>query len=108
MNSVVEMTSAEAVAGLLELVHADDPILDVTYGSGDFWHGTSRTVYGCDLDPQRAKDQVVDFRTLPFDSGAYPTVVFDPPFHPYVGSREEEQFKGMGKNERELKEHFLT
>lgn len=106
MNSVIEAPSAEAVEGLLALVNAQGPILDVTYGSGDFWVGSTREVYGCDIDPQRAKNQVADFRNLPFTNGQFPTVIFDPPFHPYVGSAEEEQFKGMGKNDKELRTQF--
>jgi hypothetical protein len=106
MNSVIEATSAEAVEGLLALVNAQGPILDATYGSGDFWLGSVRDVYGCDIDPQRAKNRVADFRSLPFIDGQFPTVVFDPPFHPYVGSAEEAQFKGMGKNDKELRTQF--
>ncbi len=106
MNSVIEATSAEAVEGLLSLVKAQEPILDTTYGSGDFWVGSTRDVYGCDTDPQRAKNCVADFRSLPFADGQFPTVVFDPPFHPYVGSAEEKQFKGLGKNDKELRTQF--
>jgi hypothetical protein len=36
MKSVVSMSSAEAVDGLLSLVNAAEPVLDATYGSGDF------------------------------------------------------------------------
>jgi hypothetical protein len=106
MNSVVEMSSAEAVEGLLSLVNAKDTILDATFGSGDFWLGSQRKVYGCDIDERRAKHAVVDFRTMPFSDSQFPTVVFDPPFHPYVGSAEEEQFKGMGHNDKELRIQF--
>jgi len=106
LNSSGEMSSAAAVEGLLALVNATSPILDATYGSGDFWRGSSRVVFGCDVDPARAKDQVADFRDLPFADGQFPTVVYDPPFHPYVNSREETQFKGMGSNEKELRADF--
>ena len=106
MNSVVEMSSASAVEGLLSLVNAQEPILDVTYGSGDFWRGSVRKVIGCDIDPLRAKDRIADFRTLPFADREFQTVVFDPPFHPYVGSIEETQFRGMGKNAKELRGQF--
>ena len=110
MNSVVEMSSADAVEGLLSLTNAQEPILDATYGSGDFWRKSVRQVVGCDIDPERvAAHEFVkqaDFRALPFADGAYPTVVFDPPFHPYVGSIEETQFKGMGRNDKELRLQF--
>jgi hypothetical protein len=106
LNSVVEMSSAEAIEGLLSLVNASEPILDATFGSGDFWRDSQRWVVGCDIDPQRARDRVADFRALPFTNAEFPTVVYDPPFHPYVGSIEESQFKGMGENEKELRSQF--
>ena len=107
MNTVIKATSAEAIRGLLSLVKANQPILDVTYGSGDFWIGGDLEVVGCDIDPSRAKDCIIDFTNLPFGDSAFPTVVFDPPFHPYVGSIEEKQFKGLGKNDLELKNLFI-
>jgi hypothetical protein len=106
MNSVVEMSAAEAVEGLLSLVDAQDTVLDTTYGNGDFWRGSTRIVIGCDIDPARAMHQVADFTHLPFGDGDFPTVVYDPPFHPYVGSAEEEQFKGLGRNDKELRQQF--
>lgn len=106
MNSAVKISSASAIEGLLVLVNSGSPILDVTYGNGDFWKGTSREVIGCDIDARRAKDKVVDFRDLLFADNQFPTVVYDPPFHPYVNSREEKRFKGMGRNEKELRADF--
>jgi hypothetical protein len=106
LPSVGFMSSAEAVGRLLTLVNAQEPILDCTFGSGDFWIGSTRTAVGCDIDPDRARDSVQDFTNLSFKDGEFPTVVFDPPFHPYVGSIEETQFKGMGKNEKELRSLF--
>jgi len=106
MKSVVEISAAGAVEGLLALVRAADPVLDTTYGNGDFWIGSTRKIVGCDIDPDRALSHVADFRSLPFSDSQFPTVVFDPPFHPYVGSAEEAQFKGMGRNEKELRADF--
>lgn len=107
MNSVCHgLTSAEAIESLLTLVKAQEPILDVTFGNGTFWVGSRRVVYGCDINPCRAKDRVADFRNLPFITGSYSTVVFDPPFHPFVNSAEQARFHGMGNNERELKDGF--
>ncbi len=42
MNSVSQCSCTEAVEALLHLVNAQEPILDCTYGSGNFWVGSSR------------------------------------------------------------------
>ena len=106
MNSVSQCSCTEAVEALLHLVNAQEPILDCTYGSGNFWVGSSRQVVGCDLDPTRAKDIVCDFTALPFGDGAYQTVIYDPPFHPFVHSAEQKAYSGLGRNEKELKDLF--
>jgi len=101
-----QISSSVAVQGLLDLVRACDPVLDATYGNGTFWDGSERDVIGLDILPGRAKTQVGDFRSLPFYDGEFPTVVYDPPFHPFVGSNEELRFSGMGKNEKEMRAGF--
>jgi hypothetical protein len=106
MNSVCQITSAEAVQGILEVAKAADPVLDVTYGNGAFWVGSSREVVGLDILPERAKDHTADFRNLPFPDGSYPTVVYDPPFHPFVRSHAEARFSGLGRNEKELRVEY--
>lgn len=114
MNSVISASSGEAVNGLLDLVNAPNPIVDVTYGNGTFWKNeesglfSERKVIGGDCDPGRAKDFVADFAHLPFADGAVPTVVFDPPFHPAVGTAEDARFKTMGANDVELKVKFIA
>lgn len=106
MTSVSSITSAEAVEGLLALVSAGEPVLDVTYGNGTFWKGSTREVVGIDVDPSRAKTISADFCSLPFADGTFPAVIYDPPFHPMVNSAEEVRFRGMGRNERELRVQF--
>lgn len=106
MNSVEQITSAFAIEGLLTLVQAREPILDSTFGNGTFWKGSTRRVVGLDICCERARQVCADFRQLPFGDGAFPSVVFDPPFHPYVHSCEEDRFKGMGLNEKEMKIGF--
>lgn len=108
MNSVILASSAEAVAGMLDLVCAPEPIVDVTYGSGTFWKGSQRKVIGSDIDTTRARGFVADFLCLPFRDGSVPTVVFDPPFHPRVNSAEEIRFKAIGSNEKEMKAAFIA
>ena len=100
--------SAEAVESLLVLAGAQEPILDPTFGSGVFWKNSRRDVRGYDKNPDRGPCGVVDFCQMPFRDGAFPTVVFDPPFHPFVNSAEEDRFSGMGANEKELKSLFQS
>lgn len=106
MNKVEQLTSPQAVERLLSLITFEGPILDTTYGSGVFWKGSSRQVVGCDMNPSRAKDVCCSFYDLPFADDTFELVVFDPPFHPFVGSHEEERFSGMGRNEKELRYFF--
>ena len=106
MHSVDYRGSAETISGLLQLVRAEDPVLDVTFGNGTFWVGCPRRVVGGDLQKTRARDIQMDFRAIPFGDGAFPTVVFDPPFHPFVNSAEESRFSGAGQTEKELRVIF--
>lgn len=108
MNSVINAGSALAVQGLLALVHAAEPIVDVTYGSGVFWRGYSGKVFGGDLDPARAQSWVGSFLALPFADASLPTVVYDPPFHTnHHGRRSlfktKFRFSTLGENVQELK-----
>jgi len=109
MNSVSLCSSSEAVEALLSLVSAGEPVLDCTFGSGVFWKGSARRVVGCDIDPARARDAACSFLCLPFRDGQFPTVVYDPPFHPRFASgasAEQARYSAMGGNPRELKEQF--
>ncbi len=107
MNSVVfNIASSEAIEALLSLARANEPILDVTYGSGTLWKGSTRNVVGVDVELGRAKTICGSFMKLPFKDAAFSTVVFDPPFHPYVNSAEQARYRGAGNNEKELREIF--
>lgn len=106
-DAVQHTGSAAAVESMLQIGKCQETILDTTYGSGVFWTGSNRLVFGCDTNPSRAKDLVADFRNLPFVDGEFPTVVYDPPFHPFVGSGEEDRYSGMGTTDKELKVEFL-
>lgn len=110
MNSVMLISSSEAVNGLLDLVNAPVPIVDVTYGNGTFWNNSIRQerVIGGDRDSERARHFIADFSSLPFANSSVPTVVFDPPFHPAVGTAESARFKTMGANDVQLKAEFLA
>lgn len=106
MRSVTQCSSSEAVQGLLTLVAAVDPVIDVTYGNGAFWVDSPRRVWGGDRDRARARSFVADFTALPFQDQSCLTVVYDPPFHPFVGSAEQARFSGLGRNEIELRQGF--
>lgn len=58
-------------------------VLDVTYGMGNFWSGSSPyAVTGCDLDESRVPEDgyVLDFTDMSsVDDASYDVVVFDPP-----------------------------
>lgn len=108
MNSVAFLSSGDAVDGLLGLVKAGEPIADMTWGNGTFWKDSMRRVIGMDALRERARDVVSDFRALPFRDASFPTVIFDPPFHPTVGSAEEQRFQAMGRNEKEMRHGFET
>ena len=105
MNSVVECSSIEAVAGLLDIVGNPRPILDTTYGNGNFWADVQPDI-GMDVNPERARDLCADFTALPLSDSSMACVVYDPPFHPNVGTREEAMFSTLGNNEKELRVLF--
>lgn len=108
MKKVDQLTSAEAVDRLLKLIKFEQPILDLTYGSGMFWVGSDYKVEGCDINPNRAKDHCCNFLALPFADNSYNIVVYDPPFHPNVGTIQAGRFSTLGKNAKELKLLFIT
>jgi len=108
LRSVSNISSADACQRLLLLAKAKTPILDSTYGNGLFWAGCEWPIIGMDVEPTRAKNLVGSFLCLPFLAGAFPTVVFDPPFHPFVGSAEQTRFSACGGNEKELKTQFIA
>jgi hypothetical protein len=87
LYTVLDGTSTEAITGLLDVCFPDaTTALDVTYGNGSFWDGTTHAhVTGLDINPDRAPDVVGDFRALPFADGSFDVCVFDPPYHTDMG-----------------------
>ena len=106
MNSVMKLSSSQAIEGLLSLIKAKEPILDTTFGSGTFWKGSKRVVVSGDKNPTRAKTLVLDFLNLPFSDSAFPTVVYDPPFHPGHTSADIERYSHLGDKASDLKPLF--
>lgn len=83
LQSSSSCTSAYAIEGLLTVCFPDArTILDTTYGNGQFWVASRRTVWGSDRDPARARHVVARYEALPFGPAAVDVVVFDPPFLP--------------------------
>ena len=105
MRTVMALPSNEVVQGLLDLIRADTPVLDTTYGYGVFWRGGPQP-WGMDLNPERAPTLVGDFLHLPFLARSIPTVIYDPPFHPY--GAETRRYGSLGANHRETKVLFMA
>src|SRR4051794_15499269 len=84
LYSVSTGTNAQTVADILRVLFPDArTVLDVTYGKGRFWspkHPVTAQVTGLDLDPQRARDVVGDFRALDYLADSFDVGVFDPPY----------------------------
>lgn len=99
-------TTAQAIQGLLARTDAQR-VLDITYGSGLCWTGHPGIVIGCDRNFVRAKSVQCDFTALPFCDNAIDAVVFDPPFHPNVGTIYDTKFSTLGRNEKELRDLFM-
>lgn len=75
-----QTTNAQRVVDLDRLGYLPGPVLDPTYGYGGMWteHRPSGLV-ACDLDERRGVT-VADFRTLPFPSDSFGSLLLDPPY----------------------------
>jgi hypothetical protein len=70
------------VLRVLLALHANPQprILDVTFGLGTMWVGSGYEPWAMDIDPDKAKFRVGDFRDLGWSRDAeWDVVVFDPP-----------------------------
>ena len=78
----VETGDGAAIVGrIIDVLFPDaESVIDATYGNGQFWTGSRRSVVGMDRNPARARDVCGDFTRLPFRTGAADLVVFDPPY----------------------------
>jgi hypothetical protein len=76
-----DLPTPTIVSLILRVFFADaSTALDVTYGSGNFWDGSSHVaVTAHDLDPLRAPHGVLDFTRLPYADSSYDVVLADPP-----------------------------
>lgn len=70
-----------ADAARLGLIDKTMVTLDATWGKGAWWSGWKpERIIGLDLAPAKARDVRGDFTELPFRSGAFDLVCFDPPY----------------------------
>jgi SAM-dependent methyltransferase len=84
-------------------------ILDATVNRGRFWRGSSRPVTGMDIDHQYEPDIVADNTDMPFDSGSFDVVVYDPPHIPNQGRDNKKDFQErFGLKFRSPKERGYT
>jgi hypothetical protein len=85
--SVWHGSDAELLERMLDFYPRIRPrlILDATVNKGRFWRGTSRRVFGMDIDPSVRPDVVRDNRHMPFQDGCFDVVVYDPPHVPNQG-----------------------
>lgn len=67
-------------------------ILDATVNRGRFWKGSDRPVVGMDLDGRNKPRVVGDNRQMPFKTGQFDVVVYDPPHIPNQGKDRSKDF----------------
>jgi SAM-dependent methyltransferase len=88
-RSVVHGRDRDVIPLLLDLHARPSPrILDATYNRGVMWQGLDYVVTSMDIDPQFGTDVVGDFRSMPFLSGSFDVIVFDPPHLPAAAASE--------------------
>jgi SAM-dependent methyltransferase len=84
----------ELLERLLEFYPQEPPrcILDATANRGRFWKGSSRRVFGMDIDASHQPDLVGDNMRMPFRDLVIDVVVYDPPHVPNQGTDRSKDF----------------
>ncbi len=97
LPSVWAGSDADLIERMLSFYPRAEPrrILDATVNTGRFWQGSDRPVIGIDIDDRHKPQALADNTCLPFSSGAFDVVVYDPPHIPNQGKD-----KGKDFNER--------
>ena len=81
-------------------------ILDATVNGGRFWRGTKRKIIGMDISATHRPSVVGDNMTMPFRTGVFDVVVYDPPHIPNQGKDKQKDFNTrFGLGARSPKEH---
>ncbi len=92
---------AELIERLVAFYPHREPrlILDATVNGRRFWRGSARPVIGLDIEPSHRPDVCADNTSMPFRSGAFDVVVYDPPHIPNQGRDRSKDFNtrfGLG------------
>ena len=82
LESIRRGNTAQCVQDIFTLHFPDaKKVLDCTYGAGRFWNWPHNlAVTGVDIDPPARCSVVADYRNLPFPTGSFDVMTFDPPF----------------------------
>jgi hypothetical protein len=67
-------------------------ILDATVNGGRFWKGSKRKIVGLDIDVKHRPLIVANNQLMPFKSGVFDVVVYDPPHIPNQGKDNQKDF----------------
>jgi len=111
LSSVWYGEDAELLEQMLDFYPRRTPkkILDATVNRGRFWRGSKRPVTGLDIDAQCHPDIVGDNIDMPFRSGSFDVVVYDPPHIPNQGKDKTKDFnERFGLVVRSPKENNYT
>ena len=94
LPSVWTGEDAELIEKLLNFYPRRPPkrILDATINGGRFWRGSQREIIGVDIEASHDPTVVADNTKLPFKSGVFDVVVYDPPHIPNQGRDKQKDF----------------
>jgi hypothetical protein len=99
---------AELIEQLLAFYPHTEPrlILDSTVNGRRFWRGSTRPVVGIDIDSRHRPNVCADHTAMPFYSGSFDVVVYDPPHIPNQGNDRSKDFNTrFGLGARSTKEN---
>jgi SAM-dependent methyltransferase len=106
--SVWDGEDSELLERMLDFYPHSKPrhILDATVNGGRFWRGTKRKIIGMDISAIHRPSVVGDNMTMPFSTGVFDVVVYDPPHIPNQGKDKQKDFNTrFGLGGRSPKEH---
>lgn len=101
LASVWQGNDADLLENLLRFYPRKRPdrILDATVNGRRFWRGSNRPVIGVDIELRYKPDVAADNTALPFRSGSFDVIVYDPPHVPNQGKDKSKDFSsrfGLG------------